>query len=798
MKRSVQISSLILGSAIGLIGTAYYYLVKRPQQPRRGNISLKGLRDKVEVIWDDWGIPHIYAQNETDLFFAQGFIHAQERLWQMDFNRRISAGQLAEILGQVALPLDRWMRILGFRRISEREVELLEPHTLQAMEAYTAGVNARISMGRFPLEFNLLRYRPTQWTVIDSLIWSKMMAWRLSANWEAEILRAHLINRLGAEQASLYEPFLQDELAIIPDFSKIRASALDRVNEARKILGSSEGYGSNNWAIGGNRTTTGRPILANDMHLGLEIPSIWYENHLVGGAYNLSGVSFPGFPGIIAGHNGHVAWGFTNGFPDVQDLHIEHLRETADGKIQYEYQNEWFDAEIRKEEIRIRNAPPVFEEVIATRHGPIINRLAPDFCGEAPLALQWTAFEPGEIANSFFSMFRARNCQEFKEALRRFDVPPQNTVYADIDGNIAYTLAGKIPIRAKGNGRVPIPGWTNEYEWKGYIPFDELPHLFNPPHGYIVTANNRVVQGDYPYWLGSDYISSNRAQRIRELLEANSRVDLSYVAGMQQDQMSLAAKKIINAIQDVSSEDPSLNLILERLKKWDGKLGADSLEASIYEVLILFMLKKMLSPILGDLTEKYIGKGPVPVLSELSIFGERAREWLLHTLRERDSYWFKVHPAQSKDTIVIEALRSAVSYLKQRFGPDIEKWHWGKIHKLTFRHVLGEIRPLSRALNRGPYSIGGDFDTIWATGASYHDLDKDHVTSAPFRFIADLSNLDHSLGCLVPGQSGLPGSPHYADQIQDWFSGRYHPMLYSRASVNKHRKSVLYLRPQET
>ena len=465
--------SSIKDTLSSLLVLANCQVMRQPQPKRKGIIHVQGLKGKVEILRDRWEVPHLYAESLEDLFFAQGYLHAQERLFQMDFQRRLVAGQLSEILGEVSVPLDRWMRTLTMYRTVEKEAPKLKGMAKLMLESYAAGVNGFIADGKLPMEFNLLKYHPRPWTSGDSLAWSKMMAWDLCVNWETEIMRAHLIAKLGAEKASTLEPpYLKEWPLIVPvgvNYSCIGESALARAESARRFTGpaATEGLGSNNWVLAGSRTASGKPLLANDMHLGMGIPSLWYENHLVAGDFNVSGLSFAGIPGIIQGHNARVAWGFTNGFADVQDLYIEHLRENEHGVTQYEYQSKWYDAEILNEVIQVKGQKPVTERVLLTRHGPIINSLAPDLSGEAPLALCWVALREDSSINALFNMNAARNCEEFRDALREWVAPNQNAVYADIEGNTGYSLPGLVPIRAKGDGRVPVPGWTGEYEWTG-------------------------------------------------------------------------------------------------------------------------------------------------------------------------------------------------------------------------------------------------------------------------------------------------------------------------------------------
>jgi penicillin amidase len=793
---------LTAGIALGLAGAGLHWLFRRPLPRTAGTVEIPtGLDSPVEIHRDRWGVPHIYAETEADLFFAQGYVHAQDRLWQMDFQRRLVSGRLAEVVGKVALPVDRWMRILGLRRISKQEAALLHGEALGLVEAYVEGVNERIAAGRLPAEFCLLRYRPETWTVTDSLCWIKMMSWALSVNWETELLRARLIARLGPERAAELEPAYSGRYPLVVppgvDYSSIGDSALGNAQRARPFLGPAahEGLGSNSWVVHGTRTATGAPLLANDMHLLLSTPAIWYENHLTAGDLNVTGVTFPGIPGVVAGHNAHVAWGFTNGFPDVQDLYLERFRTNESSELEYEFRDEWCPADVRHETIRVRGQDPVSLLVVATHHGPVINDLAPGLSGEDPIALRWTSLEPDTMIQGVFAVARARNVREFRQALRHWTAPVQNVVYADINGDVGYSLPGKIPIRAKGDGRIPVPGWTGEYEWTGYIPFEELPHLLNPPQHTIVTANNPIVDETYPYWIGADYNTGNRARRITELLEARETIDPAYMRQMQFDLVQPSARLITGYIGQLDVAEPELAGIVSALASWDGTLAADSPAAAVYEVFVRRVIKLILSPHLGDLTERYAGKGPMPLVMDRSLFGDRAREWLESILPQPDSHWFNLGQGERRDDVLLRALREAVATLRAELGPSMAHWSWGQLHQVTFAHVLGQVKPLDRLFSRGPYPVGGDQDTVWATGANLHNLSNDDMVGPPFRFIADLSDWDQCVGLLAPGQSGQLASPHYADQVQDWFSGGYHPMPFTRAAVEAESVAALRFVP---
>ena len=789
-------------TASSLAALASQRLLRQPRPRYTGKLLNKGLSAPVEVLRDRWGVPHIYAKTTPDLVFAQGFVHAQERLWQMDFNRRLVAGRLSEILGPVSMQMDRWMRTLTMRRVAESEVGLLEGESRLLAEAYVAGVNACIQSEPLPLEFRLLDYRPEPWTIADSLSWVKMMCWSLCVNWETEILRARLIARLGAEMAASLEPSVPPEwVRVVPpgvDYSCIGNAALQRAAQSRRFTGpgSRQGIGSNNWVLAGSHTDTGMPILANDMHLGMSAPAIWYENHLSSDDLHVTGVSFPGLPLVIAGHNEQVAWGFTNGFSDVQDLYIEHLRRTPDGRVEYEFRGEWLEADVKREEIQVRDAGPVVEEVIVTRHGPIINSLVPGEEMELPLALRWTALDRTNALPTLIKMNRAASSEDFRETLRGWDCPTQNTVYADRRGNIGYSYPGNIPIRAKGNGAVPVPGWTGEYEWTGYIPFEELPHLFNPAPGYIASANNRVVDDGYPYWVSPDFCTSGRARRIVEEIERQGILSVEHIKRMQMDQVSILARETMRHLEAVEPDDPELASLSQLFQNWDGELPADDPRPSIYEVYTRILIVTLTTPKLGDLAPRYAGKGPTPVLAEGSFFGEHSREWLLAVLSDPHSPWWDTGDGRSRNELINKAMRETIAHLKKFGGPNVEDWTWGKLHSLVFGHTLGGVKPLNRIFNRGPYPLGGDGDTIWASGSNYVNPDDHRIIGPPFRFIADLSDWNRSLGLLVPGQSGHPSSPHYDDNIPGLFRGEYHPMLFDREQVMTAVTSQLLLEPE--
>ncbi|MGC9347749.1 MAG: penicillin acylase family protein [Anaerolineae bacterium] len=762
-----------------LLKSALTWLSRRRLPKMDGELSLRGLQAPVEVLRDRWGVPHIYAESTSDLFIAQGFVHAQDRLWQMEVNRRTAAGRLAEMLGPDAVEMDRQMRTLTLRRVAEQEAQLLEPEVHALLNSYARGVNAYIERGTLPVEFTLLRHKPERWTPADTLSWAKMMAWVLCEDWQSEARRAQLADRLGEERAEqLSPPYLADWPRVVPpglDYSVLSSVSQDTQSpQSASSPSATGGVGSNNWVVAGSRTATGSPILANDMHLGMTIPAVWYENHLVGGDLNVTGVTFPGIPAVVSGHNGHVAWGFTDGVPDVQDLYVERLRRTVDGRVQVEYEGGWYEATLLREAIHVKGGETVYEDVIITRHGPIINRLIPEFGDDPPLAMRWTSLEPDAMVESLLKMNRARNCPEFREAMRGWSSPVQNTVYADVEGNIGYSFPGKIPIRAQGDGRLPVPGWTSDYEWLGYIPFDELPHLHNPPQGYVASANNAVVDDDYPYDLAVRPSAGHRAKRIVELIESRPAVDVAFTRQMHLDVVSTMARKVVHYVEQLAV-DEELEPVVALLRKWDGALTLNSAAGAVYEL----FCREMISLTLSDVLEGQL------------LSTNRTWWWLEYALAHPGSAWFDLGNGETRDDVMRMALSRTVARLKSACGPTPDDWGWGKLHKMTYGHVLGLSDLLAPVFNRGPYPIPGDIHTIFATHGS--DMASVSISGPPYRMIVDLGDVRNSIGSLTPGQSGRLGSPHYDDQIEPWSAGEYHPMLYIREDVEQHAVHRLHL-----
>lgn len=793
---------LMLLVLVGAPAAGYFYLFRRAYPQIDGRVALPGLSTPVEVIRDRWGIPHIYAQNEHDLFFAQGYVTAQDRLWQMEFNRRIGQGRLSEILGEVTLDTDRFIRTLGWHRTAQVEAQQLDPETREMLEAYAAGVNAFTQTHRdvLPPEFAILGVDPEPWKPVDSLVWGKVMAWDLGGNWESELLRARLVGRLSEEAASQLMPAYPEDMPLIvsPEVQSYRGLNLDqlqaRLRSLDAIVPRDPSFGSNNWVIDGSLSATGMPLLANDPHLGIQLPSIWYEVHLVGGDYKVSGISLPGVPGVIIGHNRDIAWGFTNVEPDVQDLYLERIN-PADPN-QYEYQGQWVDAQVVEEVIRVKAQDPVREQVHFTRHGPILSVVSDEIrealSEETAVAFRWTALEPNQLLRSILRLDKARNWEEFREALSDFAVPSQNVVYADREGNIGYQVPGWIPIRAaRHNGLTPVPGWTGEYEWQGYIPYDELPRLFNPPSHYIVTANNKVVGDDYPYTLSLEWDPGFRAQRIIDLMSEKfaqgERLTIEDFQRIQADSYNLAAEAFMPYLLELEPNDFLEERALNELRAWDLRSEESSTGSTIFHAYYRELVRATFADELGEaLFKDYLPQGDFHSVALRKIISDPNNPWFDDVgTPEREQ----------RDEVVRRAFDAALDELGDRFGDAVTQWTWGRLHTATFGHITFEgVTGLSLIFDRGPLPVRGATGTVNQVAFSW--ANPFVATGHPsYRFIADPSQWSNSMGIYAGGQVGIPFHPHYADLIEPWRNVEYRPLLWERAEIEANREGTLTLEP---
>ena len=775
-----------------------------------GIISVRGLKDEVRIIRDRWGVPHIFATSVKDLFFAEGYTHAQERLWQMEFNRRLACGTLSEVVGELALDIDIFMRTMGLRRAAEAAAKLIQEKgdklTRDATAAYVMGVNAFIEshVDNPPFEYRVLGWQPSRWALADTNACSLLVAWQLSMNWDNELLRAELIERLGEKRARDLLPFYPPEASIvIPSqglFGEIAESVLGCQKNVRGSLGSDPVQpGSNNWVIDGSKSTTGMPLLANDPHLLIGMPSVWYEAHLVAPGFNVIGATFPGSPPVFIGHNARIAWGLTNLCSDVQDLYVEKLN--PKNHRQYLYQGKWEDAEVSHEQFLVRGREePATKEVLITRHGPIIDSLLLGMARpevkkglHKTLALRWTGHDPANPAlalQGLIKLNQAGNWKEFREALRLCSLISQNVVYADVEGNIGYVANSIIPIRAKGQGLVPVPGWTGEYEWTGYIPFDELPSAFNPTTHFFATANNKIVDDDYPYLITHDWLPAYRVRRIVQMLTAKEKLSLDDFKKMQADVYSVQARELVCFLTRLEPKNQRQKKALVYLSRWDFRMDKDSIAATMFHMWYLKLVQNILKDKLGqDIYEHYFYK---------RLVGNCFHILAMPKLLEYPiSYWFgddSKSNIEKRDNLVRLSLDQAMEELTEKIGSNMSTWRWGRVHTATFSHRLAMMPPLDQILNAGPVEVGGDEYTVNNGGFDY-SADFAQVIIPSYRQIIDLSDLSKSISMHSTGQSGQPASDHYKDFVEPWAKVEYHPMLFDEKSIKKEAKEVLRLKP---
>jgi len=666
-------------------------LSKRKLPQVEGTLELPGLKAPVEVIRDKWGVPHIYAENDHDLFFAQGFVEAQDRFWQLELNRRTATGRLSEIFGEIALDTDRATRTFGFARLGKKDWENADSRFKEIVQAYADGVNAYIQAGKFPVEFSLLRHSPEPWTAEDSMAFSRVMIWQLSHAWYGEIVRSRLIDAVGAEHAAELDiEYPPANPVTLPDGIKINDLAMKDMLDKEKAVG--RGKGSNTWTISTSRSMNGSTYLCNDMHLAMMLPAIWYECHLVSENFNVSGVSLPGVPMIMVGHNNDIAWGMTLAYTDAEDLFIEKMN--PDNPEQYEYQGKMVDAEVIEEKIMIKGKKePHVEKVLVTRHGTIIS----DIVGvnKERLAVCSMALRPCPAIQGWLKINEATNWKDFTEAVRLIEAPQLNISYADKRGNTGYWVTGKIPVRAKGNGTVPAPGWTGEYDWTGEVPFDEMPHMLNPEKGYFVNTNNKIIADDYPHFLGNLYMNGYRARRITDFIESRGKVGVDDFKMLHMDFTSIPGLELVEKLEGFESNDPDVKLALEILRSWDGQLDPESTGGTVYSVSRYMLIRNILEPALGEkLASVFMGEGFHELLYKSHEFHGQDTVVMLRMLDNPESWWVK--QAGGRDELINKSLKGAIEWLRKELGNKQEKWQWGKLHRVTFPHAMALQKPLRR------------------------------------------------------------------------------------------------------
>jgi len=625
--------------------------------------------------------------------------------------------------------------------------------------------------------------------------------WELSHGWQGELVRGELAEAVGPEHAADWDIHYPPQNALtLPE--GVEFNRLDPDGSLHHARGPflARGQGSNTWAVAASRSATGGAVLANDMHLQAGVPGLWYENHLVSDEMAVSGVSIPGVPLVLVGHNARIGWGMTLAYIDAEDLFVE--RFDPQHPTRYLFRGEWREAAEETEVISVKGrSQPVFEKVLVTHHGPVISPVvaygpalqATDAFIER-LAVASKALQPAEIIRGWWLLNKAARWDDFVEAMRWIEAPQLNVSYADVEGNIGFWMTGKVPVRAKGDGSVPVPGWTGEYEWVGEVPFEEMPHALNPARGYLINTNNKVVDDDYPHFLGNIWMNGYRARRLEQMLTAKDQLTLDDHAAMQVDVTSLPGREFVEALADFQSDDPDAALALRLLRAWDFQLTPDTVGGTMYEVARYTLVRNLLLAAVDEaLAFRIMGEGFHPLTLYASEFYGHDVVALLRFLRTPDNWW--VQQAGGREAWLTRSLKEAVGWLRKHYGRDPQGWRWGRLHRLPLAHLLGSQPPLDKIFNLPPLALGGDTDTPFQT-AMLPQAPYEARNFVPLhRQIFDLKDWDNARIVILPGQSGRLASPHYADLLPLWQAGRYHPMLWSREAVEAHAEGVLALHP---
>jgi penicillin amidase len=752
-----------------------------------GEVTIAGLKGPVRVRWDNFAVPHVAATKELDLFLAQGFLHAQERLWQMEISRRFLSGRMAEIFGNFPLPwqdlsaqfrgrtsvdFDYFVRLLGIRHAAVACTDLLSELEHQRLRAYSAGVNRYIGIcgKKLPWEFRLLRHEPEPWTVEDTLTINKGFAFLLSTALYSRLNFLAVAARLKDQPdklRSLIPTYPEDAPTIARALWNQTRSLWEFTSTAMESSGwYPAGHGSNSWVVAPSRSQTGGALLCNDPHLRMTLPSIWYLMHLhaescagIDDPYEVWGATIPGLPCVQLGHNRHIAWGITAALCDDVEIYREKIHTLEPDR--YSHANHWRQFDSRLEPIAVRGKNTIQKIVRSTHRGPILSDFGAPSAAQEVLSVRWAGQEPSRELRAIFSLNCARNWNEFLASLADHSAPSLNFVYADVEGNIGYALAGKIPARAQHPSLLPLEGWKDENDWRGFIPFEELPRLFNPPGGVIATANNKIADASYSYYLSHFFEPPHRVARIQQLLAAREKHSPDDMAAMQMDVVSLHARALIEILRldltQLKDDDGIVRTAAERLLHWDGRCSESSVGATIFHVLHHRLLWNLLAPTLGeDLFSAY-----VEILNQCLVPTDAI-------LQEPSSAWFRGH---SRAHLVAISLKETCADLKQAFGENLEAWHWGELHQLLMNHSLGRIALLQPLLAIGPLPAAGNGTTI-NLGFYRHSNPYRQTVGPSLRFIGDLKNLENTGFILSSGQSGHPLSNHYADQTELWRRGK--------------------------
>jgi penicillin amidase len=783
----------VAAALAGLLLAGGYFYLRQSLPQTKGEIRLAGLTAPAEVMRDRYGIPHIFAASLEDASFALGYVHAQDRLWQMEMSRRIAAGRVAELVGAGALETDRFLRTLGVRRSAEANLRVLDAETRKLLESYAAGVNAFLASDPvLPLEFWLTGARPEPWTPVDSVAWTKMMAWDLGGNFRNELLRMSLARKLPLARIHQFlPPYPGEQPPEIVDLKELYGALERDAVQLAQFAPDNDGLGSNNWVVSGARSESGKPLLANDPHLGLTAPPVWYFAHLSAPGVNVIGSTLPGVPGIILGRNERIAWGFTNTGPDVQDLYIEKL-DASGGYLAPEGARQF---QVIEETIRVKGAESEKLRVRVSRHGPVISDVLRTAQDAAPrghvIAFAWTALaEDDRSMQAALKFARAREWDGFLAAASDFQSPQQNIVYADIEGNIGFVAAGRVPVRKPANdlkGMAPAPGWLAKYDWDGYIPFEQLPRSFNPASGAVVTANHRITPPGYAHFISSNWEPPYRADRIQELLDAAPRHTAQSFARIQADVVSLAMRELLPHLLAARPRSEEARKALALLAKWDGAMAPERSEPLIAWAWWRELTRAIYADELGDAFRQNWLSRAVFLGHVLSGDAEHA-------------HWcddVRTPAVETCEELLALSLDAALADLAKRHGGDPARWRWGEAHTARHEHRPFGRQPLLARFFDIRVPSPGDAYTVNVGRNNLNDDAQPFANrhAASLRAIYDLSDLEKSLYIHSGGQSGNLFSDHYEAFTEAWAKNEYIPMRTARKTLDAEPHQLLKLIP---